>query len=352
MRKKYTQIGTLTSAVSLIFSIMACSAGAQTLESEFKKDQELQDANDKAVAQERQAIKDLSALEVLKSSKLFRCIAEGTEGILAFQGVKNVYGIYENPNTKKLEILKGGPLVPFSATKTYFLWRWKGESFTDQFEFDAQTNRYVWMRQENPQTSSSKTYQIICNKIQPEEQAQLISLDEQRKIGRAMNGETIKAPMPQASSKSVPSNIAVITSGFDCKKASSKVEITICQSRKVSLLDDLMTYSYKKKIQSSSLADKQSIKNAQIAWSRNEREKCGANEDCLIDAYTERLVELSPSFETQTEFLQSRGWREIPSTEDPTDRHCNREYANGISKLYLQVYCAGDGFIQIVLDDK
>lgn len=70
---------------------------------------------------------------------------------------------------------------------------------------------------------------------------------------------------------------------FDCNKASTKVEKTICSVQSVSDLDTELAIVYK---QAGS-----KYKNSQLAWLK-ERNKCGADGNCLVRQYQSRLAYL------------------------------------------------------------
>lgn len=76
---------------------------------------------------------------------------------------------------------------------------------------------------------------------------------------------------------------------FNCAKAKTWSEKTVCNTKQLSNLDDLLAISFKKALASN--ADKAALKAAQSAWLTDEREMC-ADVDCLKAAYTSRLTVL------------------------------------------------------------
>ncbi|OQX02293.1 MAG: hypothetical protein BWK73_43245 [Thiothrix lacustris] len=78
---------------------------------------------------------------------------------------------------------------------------------------------------------------------------------------------------------------------FNCTKAKTWSEQTVCNTKQLSNLDDLLAVSFKKAL--ASHADKAALKAAQSAWLADEREMCADDVDCLKAAYTSRLAVLN-----------------------------------------------------------
>jgi uncharacterized protein len=76
---------------------------------------------------------------------------------------------------------------------------------------------------------------------------------------------------------------------FDCAKAVTSIEKTICSSSRISDLDTQLTQSYKKSLSVS--ADVEFLKSEQRAWLTNVRNKC-QDAACLTQAYTDRIAKL------------------------------------------------------------
>jgi uncharacterized protein len=87
-------------------------------------------------------------------------------------------------------------------------------------------------------------------------------------------------------SNSGPANAA----SFDCAKAVSLVETSVCNNPQLSALDDDLDAAYRAALAMSS--DKVALKAVQLAWLQNVRNKC-ATERCLGAAYQARIVSLS-----------------------------------------------------------
>lgn len=77
--------------------------------------------------------------------------------------------------------------------------------------------------------------------------------------------------------------------GFDCSKAKSATEKTICSTTSLSDLDEILVLSFNKAVAGS--ADVKALKTAQQAWLKT-RETCSSTVDCITQAYTTRISEL------------------------------------------------------------
>lgn len=84
---------------------------------------------------------------------------------------------------------------------------------------------------------------------------------------------------------------------FDCAKAGTWVEKTICSNAELSQLDEVMAQEYKAKLASAieyddSSAYKKETRNAQRNWLKFQRNSC-KSEECLIREYKEHTGERS-----------------------------------------------------------
>lgn len=77
--------------------------------------------------------------------------------------------------------------------------------------------------------------------------------------------------------------------GFDCSKAKSATEKTICSTTSLSDLDEILVLSFNKAVAGS--ADAKALKTAQQAWLKT-REACTSDVDCITQAYTSRISDL------------------------------------------------------------
>ena len=87
------------------------------------------------------------------------------------------------------------------------------------------------------------------------------------------------------------------SASFDCAKASSPVEKTICADKQLSDLDELLLLSYKKALVGS--ANATALKSEQQTWLKKQRNVC-ADKACLTEAYTARLATLNKQTATAT----------------------------------------------------
>ena len=83
---------------------------------------------------------------------------------------------------------------------------------------------------------------------------------------------------------------AAFAASFDCTLAKTWTEKTVCNSRQLSNLDDLLGTSFKKALATSS--NKAALKSEQQDWLKNTRDEC-TDESCLKTAYTQRIAELN-----------------------------------------------------------
>ena len=80
-----------------------------------------------------------------------------------------------------------------------------------------------------------------------------------------------------------------ITPSFDCVKAKTYSERTICDSDVLSSADAEMSNLYHAALQST--ADKNLLKQAQNSWRKNIRDAC-TSEECMISSYRTRIAQL------------------------------------------------------------
>ncbi|MDR1314634.1 MAG: lysozyme inhibitor LprI family protein [Deltaproteobacteria bacterium] len=82
---------------------------------------------------------------------------------------------------------------------------------------------------------------------------------------------------------------------FDCRKASSSVEITICNSRTLANLDSQMAALYEA-ARNASYIDSKELLASQRRWWRQRDSQCGRSRravECLEDMYNDRIGELN-----------------------------------------------------------
>jgi uncharacterized protein len=79
-----------------------------------------------------------------------------------------------------------------------------------------------------------------------------------------------------------------IAAGFDCGKATTGIEKTICSDEVLSGLDSQLQETYLLALGDASFSKKAGVKGAQEEWVSNVRNQCG-NINCLRAAYTARV---------------------------------------------------------------
>ncbi|QTO23567.1 lysozyme inhibitor LprI family protein [Burkholderia seminalis] len=84
--------------------------------------------------------------------------------------------------------------------------------------------------------------------------------------------------------------IAAQAAGFDCAKAASPAEKTICADTALSKLDGDLSAAWKRALAKG--GDTAALKAAQLKWLK-QRDQCGSDAPCLGDRYRERLASLN-----------------------------------------------------------
>ena len=77
---------------------------------------------------------------------------------------------------------------------------------------------------------------------------------------------------------------------FNCRKANTGAERLICSSKELSAADVELAQAYKSAANVST--DKDTLKNEQNAWRKNERDAC-SDIECMLAAYQNRLMQLA-----------------------------------------------------------
>src|SRR4051812_30522157 len=83
-----------------------------------------------------------------------------------------------------------------------------------------------------------------------------------------------------------------IAQGFDCNYARLPAEVAICNSGRLSALDRRLNAVYYQVRDEAVGEARLALEAEQQAWLR-ERNECGADEGCLIEAYEVRIANLS-----------------------------------------------------------
>lgn len=86
-----------------------------------------------------------------------------------------------------------------------------------------------------------------------------------------------------------------ISAGFDCGKATTKVEKSICANKDISLLDGSLSYNYKKFYKYKNEEQRSTFRTQQLAWIRDRDQNCKLSkslQDCLKIEYEKRISEI------------------------------------------------------------
>jgi uncharacterized protein len=89
-----------------------------------------------------------------------------------------------------------------------------------------------------------------------------------------------------------------IEASFDCSKAKTNVERTICGSELTAGLDRLVAQLFKAKRDALPSAQRTTLKDAQVAWMKQRNADCEERfgtdlEDCVVESYEARVVALA-----------------------------------------------------------
>lgn len=96
----------------------------------------------------------------------------------------------------------------------------------------------------------------------------------------------------------------VFAVSFDCKKAHTETEKTICYNGSLSVLDDELAVLYKKSLDLVSY--KEELKQQQRDWIKNVRDACKDEDDCLQSEYEARIAAFNSTV-TAASFVRKPG---------------------------------------------
>ncbi|ELI8802684.1 MULTISPECIES: lysozyme inhibitor LprI family protein [Enterobacteriaceae] len=135
----------------------------------------------------------------------------------------------------------------------------------------------------------------------------------------------------------------VAAASFDCNKATTYIEQTICLTPELSTLDDQLNLLYKKTIQNN-VENKSSLKQEQLSWLKNIRNKA-TSEQGIRDAYMNRISSLNIDLNKGVA-IQEAGKKDQPQTAQtqiaslPTHA-AYIKYAPGTHVKYLNAAITG-----------
>ncbi len=89
-------------------------------------------------------------------------------------------------------------------------------------------------------------------------------------------------------------SIDKVQPSFDCSKASTGIELSICDSPELSDIDLRLGKIYKDLRNSLPDQAAEDLKTEQLRWLKNRDGSCKASDiNCIFDTYNQRLIELS-----------------------------------------------------------
>jgi uncharacterized protein len=115
---------------------------------------------------------------------------------------------------------------------------------------------------------------------------------------------------------------------FDCEKATTLVEKTICQDPELSHLDELLTQTYKTALNATKEPD--ALRSQQKAWRTNVRNKC-LDSVCLKGVSIQRLAVLGDVIANKYPWMMKHQW-DLTKAECKTAMQHDREYWWGKGK--------------------
>lgn len=127
----------------------------------------------------------------------------------------------------------------------------------------------------------------------------------------------------------------VEAASFDCTKASTEFEKSICNDKQLSDLDEKLAKVYKKL---KSTGDNANIKQDQIAWIKETR-KCGSDSNCIQVKYQERLAILSKSLETKVENIKEAPPATEASNSQNGGANDDEIVTNDLVSQFKSVWC-------------
>jgi uncharacterized protein len=132
--------------------------------------------------------------------------------------------------------------------------------------------------------------------------------------------------------------LQIHAASFNCAKAKSWAEKTVCNTGQLSSLDDLLAISFKKALEST--PDKAGLKAAQLDWLRHSRDNCKDTE-CLQQTYTSRIAALNETIPPANE----------PTAEKPPNNENKTVKTDGrILEGVIESYDCGDNCYLTITD--
>jgi len=135
---------------------------------------------------------------------------------------------------------------------------------------------------------------------------------------------------------------SIYAASFDCNKASTLTDKAICENQKISILDEIMVQDYKVQLK----IDKETTTQNQRDWIRQQRNPCKGDVSCLEKEYLEKLSSLD--INDLKIYLKNLGWN-YKKYYGNGERFCGHDFEKNSKMIYVNVFCAGDGFVDIII---
>lgn len=144
--------------------------------------------------------------------------------------------------------------------------------------------------------------------------------------------------------------LPALAAGFDCRKATTKVESLICRSQSLSQLDEDLSATYRSAMTGPDDAEPVSID--QKRWLKNVRAKC-RDEACLERAYRDRIVALRQWHDDAPAETRADGnyvLRHKVALMSPNAKVDGFETASAEDCLSIKTVAAGEADISVFLE--
>jgi len=176
----------------------------------------------------------------------------------------------------------------------------------------------------------------------PARSSEKIFLTEKKAVRQESSSQVSGSPTQNSESSK---ELIRIFPSFNCSAASTDTERSICSNPKLSLLDNLMVFSYKLDLKNSN--DSVQIKTEQSNW-RKSRDSCGSDTSCLTDSYNQKLSDVNS--DTVKKFMLSNGWS-LKSENWNGQRYCAQDFIQGSTISTISYFCAGNRYSDISLSN-
>lgn len=143
--------------------------------------------------------------------------------------------------------------------------------------------------------ASGQTFSVAVDPDDRHDRVIAVSLE------RSYNG-VYCSPSGEGASDEFVFQRSIYRAGFDCARAATPVEITICGNELIAFGDRTMTMAYGELMGAFSNEDRQSLRASQRAWLKERNRSCASadtvDDICLARLYAHRLAALSSSLDS------------------------------------------------------